>query len=351
MKGRVFISPRAPLCVTRPFGLVNAGWPRTRRCARPAQSQGPERVFRSSRAPATASGGPGRPIQLNVTNVTVSPYFKLLWSQTVRSEVALQAIAGPGAVSMGSSFPGGVGSEHTPNRRPWTAINWQQLRTVAIFQDAVTPYSTDPNAPSPLYKPNLVKRDQANTERPHASVTPDRKLIEMRHGKQTHLTDRVARQSETRFALVNEATRHLIEMRSQKQRKTIQTTVARRILTWKARHSQSDVTGQHASSGAAGGMSELSVPIRPEVTARLSTTQPRSMAGMFEINASPSSHIRSRPQFRAPPPVPPIPTMEPVAPPPPVAQAPEIDMAKLDKELWRRFEKRIRIEHERRGRG
>jgi len=32
-------------------------------------------------------------------------------------------------------------------------------------------------------------------------------------------------------------------------------------------------------------------------------------------------------------------------------KAPKIDMAKIDKELWRRFEKRMRIEHERRGRG
>jgi hypothetical protein len=35
---------------------------------------------------------------------------------------------------------------------------------------------------------------------------------------------------------------------------------------------------------------------------------------------------------------------------PRVAAPPQVDIAHLDKELWRRFEKRIRIERERRGR-
>jgi hypothetical protein len=37
--------------------------------------------------------------------------------------------------------------------------------------------------------------------------------------------------------------------------------------------------------------------------------------------------------------------------PTPVPQAPQIDIAKLDTVLWQRFEKRLRIEQERRGRG
>ncbi|EEE35739.1 hypothetical protein RKLH11_3340 [Rhodobacteraceae bacterium KLH11] len=47
---------------------------------------------------------------------------------------------------------------------------------------------------------------------------------------------------------------------------------------------------------------------------------------------------------------PPVPSPQPQPTPAVPANAHEIDMAKLDTELWKRFEKRIRIEQERRGR-
>ncbi|WP_146188879.1 hypothetical protein [Albidovulum aquaemixtae] len=55
--------------------------------------------------------------------------------------------------------------------------------------------------------------------------------------------------------------------------------------------------------------------------------------------------------FRKPPERPaPVQRAAPPPVPPPPPKAPAVDMARLDAELWKRFEKRIRIEQERRGR-
>lgn len=108
---------------------------------------------------------------------------------------------------------------------------------------------------------------------------------------------------------------------------------------------------------AAGGESEVGkVParpmpqadraLRPERTFRQDETAPLRPAA-----AEPRSVREVERRFRAPEPVAP-PVAAPPSPSPKPAQAapPQIDIADLDDQLWRRFEKRIRIENERRGR-
>lgn len=388
------ILPRRPFVAARRFGLLDTGWP-VRRSARPARPApwrvaAVERRYRSfhivSSPPRVASG----PVNIAVANLSLSPRFTLIWQEwrnaTERHRRLVRETA-PGA-------------DHTRGtvlrERPETLLE----RVSRIFSVLIPGHEVDPVS-NALRTDTVVRfvaarsssaggvmwyRDRPRTEpivrsalaAVDSSTRSEPRLVRSMFAavnSGAHIEPRLARPRWSAIAGTRVGRRpgaHVAagsltssETLGRRSLCALRCTVAQRrlrlLIDEPSRQSRADLT---SGKPAAGRPDELSPPKQSAAPARrtahhdhaseLRVEAPHNRVGeeraaiaMTRVESTPAERV-----FRTEKPAQPRAPVEPaVARPVPATQVPQLDIAKLDTALWERFERRLRIEQERRGRG
>lgn len=372
MTRRAHILPRKPLIARRPFGILTSGLGR----ADAAQRRAIAPVARHFRAPlrravaqVAVPAAPG-PRLSSVHHITLAPRFEVMlrqyhaateryFSSQVTTEVQTgevshtrmfrpvwtrparlglmqtSASAAPASPMGHSSAPGGVLHHHHSKQSfaqiaptahparshtaPWRAVMErliaQPMPNAPSASRVATPHLTAISPASRHMQARAAGRAVLHTERRHRriQVTTVASRYHMFHHGVGPVDSAVA-------------TREAAAQRPPLQSDAQETRVPREIRR----------TGEVHATGEA----TLGLPAR---TLRKTVATQSASADNKPVRRS------FRAEAAAAPAAPLAPT--PKAPQAAATQAPQIDIAALDKVLWQRFEKRLRIETERRGRG
>lgn len=356
----------------RSFGLIDPGWPAHRhgRPARPAG--GPkarvERRFRRGWAvsPPQAAASPA-PIHVAVTNVTLSPHFAMIWQDWNRGIKRLEQVerevlrdTSRDVLELRLETETALARERGfRQERPESRVDRASrvfagriLSNMAVSRPTVL--TNDPLLPAGGSR-DVSQRPIARHLRQSSSVAIQESQIARRSTAfLTEQAQRAFRRTELRLLQI------------------LKSTVTRRRLRF-----LNDDTGEQPPARSPFGP-ELQTELRasrPERFPAAQSSAPRQLAPercdgprstgregpsaervlrAERSDASRSTGREKRPAerlFRAEQPAAPPASPSPVSTTPiPVPQSPPIDIAKLDTVLWQRFEKRLRIERERRGR-
>lgn len=368
MIARAHILPRKPLTARRPFGVLTVGLGRVDAPQQRDVTPVARRFRMRSQpvaAPVTVPSAPG-PRLSSVHHITLAPRFEVMirhyhaaterfvsnqvtteksptrvfrpvWNRPALAEtVQPRAVAAP-AVPLGRSPAPGAALHHH-----WTEARYLQM---APTPDPARTYTAPWRAAAEM---TIAQRmfdtpatPMATAQRPTA-LTPASRALHARAagGATLHSKHRHRHIQITTVARSHLAFHHGVEIWGSPEA-TGEATAARA-------YSQSDTQEVHAPREI-GRTAEVhgssNAPFAAPARSLRSTraTQPAS-SDLMPVRRS----FRAEPATPAAPPAPaPASTVQRTA----AAQAPQIDIAALDKVLWQRFEKRLRVETERRGKG
>ena len=373
MIGRAHILPRKPLTARRPFGVLTGGLGR----AYSPQPRAVAPVARHFRGPVrpvvarvTVPFAPGSRLS-SVHHITLAPHFEVMirqyhaaterffssqvttevqpaeasptrvfrpvWNRpTLAETVQPRAATAPAAPLGRSPAPGAVLHHHRTE-----TIFAQMAPTVHPARTHTAPWRAA--AEMTIAQPMLdaPSTPMAAAQRPTALTPASRAMHARASGRAMLHTDHRHR----RIQVTTVARRHLVFHHGVEAGGSPEATgeaAAARA------YSQSDAQETHAPremrrTAEVHGSSDATfvAPTRTQRSTR--ATQPAS-ADLMPVPRS----FRSQP---AAPAASAAHAPAPKAPQATTSQAPQIDIAALDKVLWHRFEKRLRIESERRGRG
>lgn len=379
------ISPPRPLVQNRAFGLIATGWPRHRRGRRedPVQTRvpRPERVFRRPRQPQPDHPPAMQPVNVSIAHMTLAPRFAFLWQSfaaTAAAVVAHQTAVG--------AHPRAIGAQQTAVgallrmpaaglRSPSGAQATETLigRAERIFLTCpigpVTPRRRFGTIAAPRNRTNgfgptrsFASPRLVPTSPEHSADAP-RARWPFRSGQLRCAAPRVVALSETTLrrtaevlctTVVRRVRRRLVEVGGVAPAAAPALPVSRQAHEPSANRVFADQGPAAARVAAPSAHTSTERRLRadptplPAPSAQVPTGgRPGAAAAPFPV---PSPYVPTERRFRAEPAPAPAPAVSPpvrAAEPKPPA---EIDIAKLDRVLWQRFEKRVRIEQERRGR-
>jgi len=364
MRVRPGIGVRRPMTTVRAFGLLDPGWPSHRRVRMASGGKkrmgAVERRFRKERSSAPPVGAAAPVNLLSLTHLTLCPRLEILWQShhaAVTEMAADTPLRGDGPAALRDRIvrPLAPGLSLTVERteRRWHRLSSLRLSVWERYRDAFRGNATSD-------RPEIASPPVSG----HATIRP----LVLREHRSRHTTDRHTRFAQRSVPFRTERTQRVAETTEAQLGRFLRTVVTRRVMgfgpadealpmpgpierspggaTWRdARTASSAQTppGQEPPGQTLSALRTVPAPrwiFHPEPAS--SPTAPAAPAPRV---LSPLDRVfRAGPA--APPPAPAAP-----APQPRLAEAPPVDIAHLDKELWRRFEKRIRIEQERRGRG
>jgi hypothetical protein len=362
------ISAIRPIARLRRFGLIDPGWPAHRagpRGATPGLAvPAVPRRFRRPDVPG-ARRAAAAPVNLAVTNLTLCPRLELRLAAYTRAvkevsihvrNVTLRAETQLAIDKVGRSGASGRSAAERVIRVNETVL--EKITRVFLSRPATAtaaparhPGGVPGRAPAPTIR-NPAKYKSVPAVPRVGRVPGLPQVVEtIARPPQPHRSADAMRRK-TRHLRINarfpDSQTSVVEVTAERLDRVARTHVLRRIL--RLDHRQLN------------GTEEESIPIRtslPQGARRVAGAMELDFAGL-KTGAAPQGPVSSAPArppdpapriFRAEP-QPSAPVPAPVSAPQTVYQAPppQIDMGRLDRELWQRFEKRMRIEHERRGR-
>ncbi len=330
------------------FGLVNAGWPCHRLGRRTVSASvrgtGPERVFRNPAPTPVAIHAPSNPVtNIAVTQITLAPRLELLWQSFTKTATAIAAQQ-DGATWEQSQITQAQGPADTAEE---SLVARRQRIFLSRLWPSAMPKPDRALRSSPPNPQSTGLRIYARGARPAAPVD----LLTPMAGPLGTTVDaqyRPVRRQPVRCGHLRFATARLqnrAEITTHRAATHCVTTVALRVhrLNLGQKSFEPDKSG--ANQGA--NLRYLS----SEVTARVFADRPNGH-DVHPISPTDMPRVPTERRFRAAPH--PAPVVPPAAPSPPATTLPEkksnVDVSKLERVMWQRFEKRLRIEQERRGR-
>ncbi|MEL6168991.1 MAG: hypothetical protein AAFR35_09885 [Pseudomonadota bacterium] len=339
------ITPRRAMVTTRRFGVL--GQTHAPDHAPSVRRGGAERVF--LRRPEPAS-----PLVLRGgdSHVTLAPHFSALVSWFITS--ARKLYQGEDRDVL-----------HTATRLERRSLR-NTLRTRAILDRAERVFVRvarpsfvhAPGIPSALVRERRTVLMHRDLRRPDGAAPGVRSDI-LRHRTIRDVATEFVRG--TRSEQVSRIARHEVARAVTRVDRTVARLHARSEQRVTRHVQMSDVVERHLA--ARSGHAPLARPVRtvlgtpterahraqsvaPPEAARTSASRPATAADLAPLRpVTPTERVFRAPETPQPPPPVPNSVARPATP-----KAPEMDIARLDAELWRRFEKRIRIEQDRRGR-
>ena len=391
MRAYRHILPRRPLLQPRAFGILESRGARVG--AATAKTRTAERHFRAPlplpAAPAPQPAPPA-PIQLSVTNIRLSPRFEVLirnhmvatkilsvqaysahlaspatsifiprvaTALAMRRQSAMRPIAGQAHPAARRNATGQLIMHHIqPPDMPSSSSSSPSLgklrRPIAPWRVFLAPHVPDYIAGAPLADKRI---NSPFTARVHATDPSER-----RHAGLSYLHRRLeTTQQITAIARRHLAVSHPTEALSPTRPRSVADRAQNPTDARKTAHpmgpSHKAPLKDRAPAAYAPLSAAVSAPARdPRSGARATATPALPVPTPRSFRASsPALPVPTPRSFRASSPVPTVAAKpEPkTAAPTPQPQAPQIDIQQLDKVLWQRFEKRLRVETERKGRG
>ena len=354
------ISILRPMTSQRGFGCLNSGWPLHREGGRArsgfARRDRKPRYYRAEHQ-AEISNAVTAPIHLAVTNLTLCPRLTLNWSAYCKAKTRLEnhiQNATYASVTVHENANHAASELHNTTARELRQIRHETLlekvsrvflsgRQSAKEADAVRavakPQATEVSSRFRLV--DVLTPLRGRLLRSENTVLNEFTLSNRRTSSQRRLLSdrRVTWHHQHNTRSLQEASRLVLD-------RVLSTHVVRRVFN--RRNTEEEIALPHGDPRLIKTRRALPEHFASNETAYAADRPARTpnKPNAFERQQKPPAGrtFRSPPDVPEPQPVVSVPTRTPTP-------VPEIDFSRLDKELWRRFEKRLRVEHERRGRG
>ncbi len=350
MKRAPRISPRRPLVVPPDFGVLVPGWPMHRQGRSGRRSGEPileaDRHFRVEKSTQPVQHSEA-PINLSVANFKLSPRFSVIWNEW---NIAAERLRQPLKSGITTSRTETWGTHNIRDRVRASYFHTESLLE-RVHRALAGPPSFSRSAE--VSKPRHGGLTAALSKLRFRAVMQDEDAGPSRTSKAARVHGDAVEQRTGRYGTTeHHALRHIISTVTRRNLGVEPVEIGEAQITksnrkdWRSRPSTGDTVAPRTRS-----LQQTDAPTSVSAPAKRLFAQQPSAALANEPTTTRMSRSAAERTFRSPDRQS-QPERQPEIPrrvhkP----QEPKIDIARLDAQLWQRFQKRLRIERERRGRG